>query len=143
MLGAAVRRGAGGPLHLLAELGPTARLHADAVRDVLRRSRTAPGSLGPRARTYAAEAWWRLTGDPAEAVPALLGAVSPGGLRDPRFPERRAVELLGEIGGPAVAALPALAALLASPWRHGGGVGPDEALRAATSAAVARMEGTG
>ncbi|MEO3975269.1 hypothetical protein [Streptomyces sp. CAU 1734] len=143
VLGAAVRRGAGGPLHLLAELGPAARVHADAVREVLRRSRTAPGSFGPRTRTHAAEAWWRLTGDPAEAVPALLDAVSPEGLRDPWVPSLRSVELLGEIGGPAAPALPALAALLASPWRHGGDVGSDEALRDAASGAVARIGGTG
>ncbi|MFD4372454.1 hypothetical protein [Streptomyces sp. NPDC058486] len=143
VLGSAVRRGAQGPFHLLAELGPTARVHADALRDVLRRSRTAPGSTGPRALTHAAEAWWRLTGDPAEAVPVLLGTLTcDDGLRDPWI-ARRTVELLGEIGGPAAPALPPLAALLASAWRHCGSVAADEALRDAASAAVARIEGTG
>ncbi|MFE2323495.1 hypothetical protein ACFXD5_06175 [Streptomyces sp. NPDC059385] len=139
-LGAAVRRGTGSPFHLLADLGPTARVHADAVRDVLRRSRTSPGSLGPRARTHAAEAWWRLTGDPTEAVPALLEAVSPEGLRDPWAPARRSVELLGEMGAAAAPALPALTALLASPWRHARGVASDEALRVAAGTAIDRIE---
>ncbi|MFG2332732.1 HEAT repeat domain-containing protein [Streptomyces sp. NPDC048604] len=142
VIGAAMRRGTGSPFHLLAELGPMAHAHAEAVRDVLRQSQTAPASVGPRARTHAAEAWWRLTGDPAEAVPALLPALCPDGLRDPWVAER-SVELLGEIGAPAAPALPALDALLASPWRHGGGVRSDEAIRAVASAAVTRIRGSG
>ncbi|MFD7974241.1 hypothetical protein [Streptomyces sp. NPDC059071] len=137
-----MRRGATVPFRLLADLGPAARVHADSVCDVLHQARRAPVSVGPQARTYAAEAWWRLTSDPTETIPALLMALSPDGPRD-AWAAQRAVELLGQIGGPATSALPALTALLASPWRHGGGVRPDETIRAAASTAVTRIQGTG
>ncbi|WP_203933779.1 hypothetical protein, partial [Virgisporangium ochraceum] len=88
-------------LPFLADLGPLASGHADRVRRLL----ALPGAWN---RVEAAGAWWRITGDAAQAVPALLAAVEP--LRERRSGPavRAAVRLLGAIGPGAEAALPRL-----------------------------------
>jgi hypothetical protein len=106
LLGQAVRRGPGhAVLSYLAELGPLAAAHAEPVR----RLHDGPGGWS---RVEAAHAWWRITGDPAPAVPVLIAATEPLRHRRTGPLVRAAVRYLGAIGGPAEAALPLLDAAL-------------------------------
>ncbi|THA77894.1 hypothetical protein [Streptomyces sp. A0592] len=115
--GAAVRSGtASHGLPFLADLGPLAAVHTTPVRRLM----DAPGAW---TRTYAAHAYWRITGDPEPAVPVLLAEVDPAWDGDPALPVREAVRTFGEIGAPAVSAAPLLHRILAQeerlgrPWR--------------------------
>ncbi|MFJ2593277.1 hypothetical protein [Streptomyces erythrochromogenes] len=115
--GAAVRSGtASHGLPFLADLGPLAAVHTTPVRRLME-------SPGAWTRTYAAHAYWRITGDPEPAVPVLLAEVDPAWDGDPALPVREAVRILGEIGAPAVSAAPLLRRILAQeerlsrPWR--------------------------
>ncbi|GGY81967.1 hypothetical protein [Streptomyces avidinii] len=105
--GAAVRSGsAGHGLPLLADLGPLATAHADAVHGLL-------DSPGAWTRVAAADAYWRITGDPEPAVPVLLAEVDPDWTGRPAVPVQEAVGRLGEIGTPAAGAVPLLRRILA------------------------------
>lgn len=112
--GSAARPGLGRPvLRYLADLGPLAAPYAGCVRALL-------GLPGEWSRVGAAEAWWRITGDPAPAVAALLPELAP--LAEHRVTELtlRTVRALGAIGPPAAAALPVLRAVAAGPPRRYG-----------------------
>ncbi|MDX3533076.1 hypothetical protein PV721_01560 [Streptomyces sp. MB09-01] len=136
--GAAVRAGAGRPvLAHLADLGPAAAPYVDAVRVLL-------DSPGAWTRAGAAHAWWRITGDSAEAVPALLSAVEPARACHPAFPTLTATRHLGAIGAPAAAAETVLAEMLAVERRTTGvfswsRVLEDEQVRRALSEALERI----
>ncbi|KOU28277.1 hypothetical protein ADK53_35045 [Streptomyces sp. WM6373] len=115
--GTAVRSGtASHGLPFLADLGPLAAAHTDAVRRLME-------SPGAWTRTYAAHAYWRITGDPGPAIPVLLAEADPAWAGDPAMPVREAVRILGKIGAPAVSAAPLLRRILAQeerlsrPWR--------------------------
>ncbi|MFD0268410.1 hypothetical protein ACFVGY_17815 [Streptomyces sp. NPDC127106] len=99
-------------LPYLADFGPAAARHTDAVRALM-------DSPGAWARVDAAHAWWRITGDPEPAVPVLLAAVDPEWDGHVAYPTPRAVRHLGEIGGPAAAARPVLTRLLERETRLG------------------------
>ncbi|MEV6676185.1 hypothetical protein AB0N09_04860 [Streptomyces erythrochromogenes] len=140
-IGAAARAGLGQPvLRHLADLGPQAAPYADAVRPLL----TCPGEWS---RVGAAEAWWRITGDAAPAVAALLPELAPlaGHATTPLV--LRTVRILGAIGGPAAAALPALHEVVSSPRRYGSVPAGEELHRAArqslSTIAQAPARGTG
>lgn len=92
-------------LPYLADLGPAAAGHADAVRGLT-------GSPGAWTRVAAAHAWWRITGDPEPAVPVLLEAVDPDFDGHPADVTPTAVRHLGAIGPAAAAAVPVLVRLL-------------------------------
>ncbi|MGW2275469.1 hypothetical protein [Streptomyces yangpuensis] len=116
--GAAVRSGtASHGLPFLADLGPLAAAHAAPVRRLME-------SPGAWTRTYAAHAYWRITGDPEPAVPVLLAEVDPDWTGRPDLPVPEAVRGLGEIGAPAAAAAPLLRRILAQderlaqPWEN-------------------------
>lgn len=100
-------------LRYLADLGPLAAPYAGSVRALL----DCPGEW---TRVGAAEAWWRITGDPDPAVAALLPELAP--LAEHRVTEvtLRTVRALGAIGPPAAVALPALRAVVAAPPRRYG-----------------------
>ncbi|MGW1248564.1 hypothetical protein [Streptomyces sp. NPDC002535] len=143
--GAAARAGLGQPvLRHLADLGPQAAPYADAVRPLL----TCPGAWS---RVGAAEAWWRITGDAAPAVAALLPELAPlaGHTTTPLV--LRTVRILGAVGSPAAAALPALHEVTSSSRRYGGIPADEELHRAACQALTAiaptptraRARGTG
>ncbi|WP_412075214.1 hypothetical protein ACLF6K_04265 [Streptomyces xanthophaeus] len=139
--GAAVRAGAGRPvLGHLADLGPAAADHADAVRALL-------GSPGAWTRAGAAHAWWRITGESAEAVPVLLGALQPDRAGHPAFPTLDLVRHFGAIGAPAAQARPVLQAMPAAGERitctygTGRNILEDEALCRALAEALERIEG--
>ncbi|MDK9497225.1 hypothetical protein QEZ40_001881 [Streptomyces katrae] len=133
--GAAVRAGLGQPvLRYLADLGPLAAPHADAVRPLL----TCPGEWS---RTGAAEAWWRITGDATPAVSALLPELAPLARHSVTPLVLRTVRVLGAIGGPAAAALPVLHEVASSPRRYGG-IPMDEELLGAVREALTAIEGT-
>jgi hypothetical protein len=85
-------------LRLLADLGSHAARYSKPVRAQL----AAPG---PWTRVQAALAWWRITGDPEPAVPALVHALSPlnSGFADDTC--RAAVRCLAEIGMTAATAV--------------------------------------
>ncbi|MFI1279478.1 hypothetical protein ACH4U5_01725 [Streptomyces sp. NPDC020858] len=120
--GAAARAGLGRPvLRYLADLGPLAAPYADAVRPLL----TCPGEWS---RVGAAEAWWRITGDAAPAVEALLPELAPPAGHRVTPLVLRTVRALGAIGRPAAAALPVLQAVMSSRRRHGGDILRDEEL---------------
>ncbi|MFJ4864221.1 hypothetical protein [Streptomyces sp. NPDC088748] len=106
--GAAVRSGtASHGLPFLADLGPLAAPHADAVRGLL-------DSPGAWTRAAAAHAYWRITGDAEPAVPVLLAEVDPHWTGQPAAPVQEAVRRLGEIGAPAAGpAAPLLRRILA------------------------------
>ncbi|MFI8446739.1 hypothetical protein [Streptomyces erythrochromogenes] len=105
--GAAVRSGtASHGLPFLADLGPLAAEHAAPVRRLME-------SPGAWTRTYAAHAYWRITGDPQPSVPVLLAEVDPAWEGSPAMPVRQAVHHLGEIGAPAAPAAPLLRGILA------------------------------
>ncbi len=109
--GAAVRSGtASHGLPFLADLGPLAAAHAGPVRRLM-------GSPGAWTRTYAAYAYWRITGDPDPAVPVLLAEVDPAWSGRPDLPVQEAVSRLGEIGAPAAEAAPLLRRILAQEER--------------------------
>ncbi|WP_327307042.1 hypothetical protein OG730_29290 [Streptomyces sp. NBC_01298] len=137
--GAAVRSGgAARGLPFLADLGPAAAGHADAVRGLME-------SPGTWTRIAAAHAYARITGDPEPAVPVLLAAVDPAWTGHPALPTREAVRRLGEIGGPAAAALPVLRTALASEERlsHPGARGrilADEAYVRTLTGALERID---
>ncbi|MEU2395568.1 hypothetical protein [Streptomyces sp. NPDC007369] len=99
-------------LPYLADLGPAAARHTDAVRALM-------DSPGAWTRVAAAHAWWRITGDPEPALPVLLGSVDPEWDGHPAYPTPRAVRHLGEIGAPAAAAEPVLTRLLERETRLG------------------------
>ncbi|MGE7386243.1 hypothetical protein ACQKM2_12290 [Streptomyces sp. NPDC004126] len=133
--GAAVRAGLGQPvLRYLADLGPLAAPHADAVRPLL----TYPGEWS---RTGAAEAWWRITGDAQPAVEALLPELAPLARHSATALVLRTVRVLGGIGGPAAAALPVLREVSSSPRRYGG-IPMDEELLGAVREALVAVERT-
>ncbi|MFD0380953.1 hypothetical protein [Streptomyces sp. NPDC127112] len=133
--GAAARAGLGQPvLRYLADLGPQAARHADAVRPLL----TCPGQWS---RVGAAEAWWRITGDAPPAVEALLPELAPLARHSADPLVLRTVRVLGAIGGPAAAALPVLHEVTSSPRRYGGIPADEELLRAARTA-MSAIEGT-
>ncbi|MGW1654316.1 hypothetical protein [Streptomyces atratus] len=112
------RRGREEAVGFLGELGPSATPYADRIRALL--AEREQGWLPLRC----GYALWRITGESGEAVPALLGLLSP--LQQGRYAYRAtitAVHRLAEIGPPAAAAAPALRAVLAAderPVRHGG-----------------------
>lgn len=109
--GAAVRSGtASHGLPFLADLGPLAAVHTTPVRRLME-------SPGAWTRTYAAHAYWRITGDPEPAVPVLLAEVDPAWDGDPALPVREAVRILGEIGAPAVSGASLLRRILAQEER--------------------------
>ncbi|MFJ9596071.1 hypothetical protein ACIRS3_25340 [Streptomyces virginiae] len=111
--GAAVRSGtASHGLPFLADLGPLAAAHAAPVRRLME-------SPGAWTRTYAAHAYWRITGDPGPAIPVLLAQVDPAWDGGSALPVREAVRILGEIGAPAVSAAPLLRRILAQEERLG------------------------
>ncbi|MEU6214153.1 hypothetical protein ABZ891_30190 [Streptomyces sp. NPDC047023] len=111
--GTAVRSGSGSHgLPFLADLGPLAAAHADAVLGLTR-------SPGGWTRVAAAYAYWRITGDAEPAVPVLLAAVDPEWTGNPAMPVREAVHRLGEIGAPAAEAAPLLRGILARGERLG------------------------
>lgn len=129
--GAAARAGHGRPvLRYLADLGPLAAPYADAVRPLL----ACPGEWS---RVGGAEAWWRITGDAAPAVEALLPELAPlaGHAVTPLV--LRTVRVLGAIGRPAAAAVPVLQQVTASPRRYGGDILRDEELCRAAREALA------
>ncbi|MET9570030.1 hypothetical protein ABZY34_12955 [Streptomyces virginiae] len=104
---AAVRSGtASHGLPFLADLGPLAAAHADPV---LRMTESA----GAWTRVAAAHAYWRITGDPAPAIPVLLAEVDPAWTGSPAMPVREAVHRLGGMGAPAGSAASLLRGLLA------------------------------
>ncbi|MFD8141846.1 hypothetical protein [Streptomyces sp. NPDC059708] len=128
--GTAVRAGLGqAVLRYLADLGPLASLHADAVRALL----TCPGQWS---RVGAAEAWWRITGDAGPAVEALLPELAPLARYSATPLVLRTVQVLGAIGGPAAAALPVLHEVASSPRRYGRIPADEELLRAVREALV-------
>ncbi|MFC8721565.1 hypothetical protein ACFUEL_29670, partial [Kitasatospora sp. NPDC057198] len=132
-VGAAVRAGLGRPVHrYLAELGPLAIDFADPVRELL----DAPGEFN---RIGAAEAWWRITGEPAPVLPVLRRLITGPAHGEADEPTLRAVRLLGAIGTPAAESAPLLRALLASERRHGATVALDEELCAAARTALERL----
>jgi hypothetical protein len=96
----------------LAEVGAAALPYADRLRGLLRRG---DGEGLPAAAGYAL---WRITGDPADAVPALISDVVP--LLEGR-PASAAtmvtVRRLGEVGLAAGAGVPVLRAILDSDYR--------------------------
>ncbi|MFJ6049452.1 hypothetical protein [Streptomyces sp. NPDC092307] len=111
MCAAAVRSGtASHGLPFLADLGPAAAAHADAVRGLME-------SPGAWTRVAAAHAYRRITGDPEPAVPVLLAEVDPAWTGHPALPVREAVRLIGEIGAPAATAVPLLVGILAQQER--------------------------
>ncbi|MFE1558087.1 hypothetical protein ACFW6V_24305 [Streptomyces sp. NPDC058734] len=129
--GAAARAGLGqAVLRYLADLGPLAAPHADAVRPLL----TQPGQWS---RTGAAEAWWRITGEAPPAVAALLPELAPLARHAADPLVLRSVRVLGAIGGPAAAALPVLHEVASSPRRYGGIPMDEQLLGAAWDALIA------
>lgn len=129
-----VRRGGTGGLgrpvlRYLADLGPLAAPYADAVRPLL----TCPGEWS---RVGAAEAWWRITGDAAPAVEALLPELAPLASHRVTPVTLRTVRARGAIGRPAAAALPVLQAVMSSRRRHGGDILRDEELFRVTRKAL-------
>ncbi|WP_327260770.1 hypothetical protein OG444_04010 [Streptomyces sp. NBC_01232] len=131
--GAAARAGLGQPvLRYLADLGPQAAPYADALRPLL----TCPGAWS---RVGAAEAWWRITGDAAPAVAALLPELAPLAGHTTTLPALRAVRILGAIGGPAASALPVLHEVTSSPRRYGD-IPADEALHRAARKALTAID---
>ncbi|MFI5546677.1 hypothetical protein ACIA6E_23225 [Streptomyces sp. NPDC051815] len=111
--GTAVRSGSGSHgLPFLADLGPLAAAHADAVLGLTR-------SPGGWTRVAAAYAYWRITGDAEPAVPVLLAEVDPEWTGNPAMPVREAVRRLGETGAPAAEAAPLLRGILARGERLG------------------------
>ncbi|GLW67948.1 hypothetical protein Kpho02_02470 [Kitasatospora phosalacinea] len=132
-VGAAARAGLGHPVYrYLAALGPLALDFAEPVRELL----DAPGEFS---RVGAAVAWWRITGDPAPALPVLLRQLAGPADGTAGEPTLRAVRLLGEIGAPAGVAAPPLRALLAAERRHGATIALDEELCAAARTALERL----
>ncbi|WP_374772268.1 hypothetical protein OG756_03190 [Streptomyces sp. NBC_01310] len=130
MCGAAARAGLGRPvLRHLADLGPPAAPYADAVRPLL----TCPGEWS---RVGAAEAWWRITGEAAPAVEALLPELAPLAGHRVTPLVLRTVRALGAIGGPAAAARPVLEAVMSSRRRYGGVILRDEELFRVTQKAL-------
>jgi hypothetical protein len=73
-------------------------LAAAGARETIRPLTTTTAAA--RVRAAAASALWAASGDPDEAIPVLLGLIDD--------PVTEAVDLLGEIGPPAAAALPRL-----------------------------------
>ncbi|MFZ3493415.1 hypothetical protein ACODT5_09355 [Streptomyces sp. 5.8] len=134
--GSAARAGLGRPvLRYLADLGPLVAPYAGSVRALL-------GLPGEWSRVDAAEAWWRITGDPAPAVAALLPELAP--LAEHRVTELtlRTVRALGAVGPPAAAALPVLRAVAAGPpRRYGASFRMDEELLRDARAALDRIGG--
>ncbi|MFF3013169.1 hypothetical protein [Streptomyces sp. NPDC057939] len=133
VIGAALRTGRGRVvLSHLADLGPLAADCSDDVAPLL-------GSLGEWTRVGAAGAWWRLTGDADTAVAALLPELRrlSDHAADPLL--LRAVDLLGAIGRPAAAAVPALTAVIASERRYGASIVLDEQLCRAARTALAAI----
>ncbi|MBP0453444.1 hypothetical protein J5Y04_28435 [Kitasatospora sp. RG8] len=134
VLGEAVAAGPGRPhLRYLADLGPLASRHAEAVRALL-------DHPGDWTRVEAAHAWWRLTGEPGPAVEVLAGELASARPTD----ELPAVlRYLTGIGGPAAAAAPVLEAYLSGHRRELGGTPltprQDELLTAAAAGALAAI----
>ncbi|MFB7619002.1 hypothetical protein [Kitasatospora sp. NPDC056181] len=134
VLGEAVEAGPGRPhLRYLADLGPLASRHAEAVRALL-------DHPGDWTRVEAAHAWWRLTGEPGPAVEVLAGELASARPTD----ELPAVlRYLTGIGGPAAAAAPVLEAYLSGHRRQLGGTPltprQDELLTAAAAGALAAI----
>ncbi|WP_392674854.1 hypothetical protein [Streptomyces sp. LN785] len=119
-------------LRYLADLGPLAASYADAVRPLL----DCPGEWS---RVGAAEAWWRITGDPAPAVAALLPELAPLAAFRTSPPLLRTVRVLGAIGEPAAAALPALRAVTASRRRCNANILRDDELCRTAREALIRI----
>lgn len=92
---------------------------------------------GEWSRVGAAEAWWRITGDAAPAVAALLAELAPLAGHPTTPLVLRTVRILGAIGGPAAAALPALHEVTTSPRRYGDIRVDEELHRAARQALTA------
>jgi hypothetical protein len=133
------KNAARGPLELLAELDTDAGGYADRIRGVLH------SEDHPWLAPHAAYAWWRVTGDPTEAVPPLVDVIRrvtqgyPAG-----HAARLATSRLGEIGAPAAEAAPLLQWILntdrrtvaSGKWRS---ISDDDALRESATAALERM----
>jgi hypothetical protein len=142
VIGAAVRRGPGHALlRCLAELGPAAGAYALDVRELL----ALPGDWN---RAEAAHAYWRITGDPGPAVPALLAVLEP--LRSGRTGPAvlRAVHHTGALGSAAAPMLPLLAEVIAARHRFTDPLSrrpilDDEALLHAARTADARIRADG
>lgn len=135
--GPADRAGFGRPvLRYLADLGPLAAPYAASVRALL-------DSPGEWSRVGAAEAWWRITGDPDPALPALLPELAPLAEHQVTELTLRTVRALGAIGPPAAAALPALRAVVAAPpRRYGASFLMDEELLRDAREALDRIGGS-
>ncbi|AWZ15181.1 hypothetical protein [Streptomyces sp. ICC1] len=133
----------------LGRIGPAASAAADALA-ALARGDTSPWRFGPgterspkpwQGAQTAAWAHWRITGDPAPAVAALLPELRPldGHALSPLV--LRAVRALGAVGPPAAAALPVLRAVLASERRSCADILWDEELCRAAREALEEIEG--
>ncbi|MFD6874071.1 MULTISPECIES: hypothetical protein [unclassified Streptomyces] len=133
VIGAALRTGRGRVvLSHLADLGPLAAGFSDDVAPLL-------GSPGEWTRVGAAGAWWRLTGDADTAVATLLPELRRLSeyAADPLI--LRAVDLLGSIGRPAAAAVPALTSVTTSERRYGASILLDEELCRGAHTALAAI----
>lgn len=133
----------------LGRIGPAASAAADALA-ALARGDTSPWRFGPgterspkpwQGAQTAAWAHWRITGDPAPAVAALLPELRPldGHALSPLV--LRAVRALGAVGPPAAAALPVLRTVLASERRSCADILWDEELCRAAREALEGIEG--
>ncbi|MCT4355018.1 hypothetical protein M5362_17965 [Streptomyces sp. Je 1-79] len=127
---------------LLGELGPAGAPYVPRLRALLTRHRTSwlPLRVGA--------ALWRITGETHEVVPVLIGAIEPfaGGGGKATRAVTETIRLLGEIGPPAVEAVPLLRRYLDAderPVPHGGwrSVPDDDELCAAARAALLAVRG--
>ncbi|MFF9014286.1 hypothetical protein ACF09C_15125 [Streptomyces sp. NPDC014870] len=136
--------GGEGAATLLGELGPAAASYVPRLCELLTRHRTSwlPLRVGA--------ALWRITGETHEVVPVLVGAIEPfageGGKATRAVTET--IRLLGEIGPPAVEAVPLLRRYLDAderPVPHGSwrSVPDDDELCDATRAALLAISGPG
>jgi len=127
----------------LGELGPRAAASADRLRQLTR----AEGPWRDWIRVEAARALWRVTGDTSAAVPVLAQVLSPVADGPVRPVQAAALTCLASMGSPVPEAVPAAAAILASPRRLGFSAGwrgfiEDEQVRA-MAAVLARGDEAG
>ncbi|WP_034261414.1 hypothetical protein [Actinospica robiniae] len=138
VLGAAAEAGYFHPvLRYLADLGPLAAAHAPAVRALI----DLPGEWN---QVESAHAYWRMTGDPGPAVPALARRLR--GLTRDGFSSAcmRAVRYVGAIGPAAAEVEPeligSLTALLTAERRVGRTIVEDEELLQAARHALRELQ---
>lgn len=138
VLGAAAEAGYCHPvLRYLADLGPLAVAHAAAVRALI----ALPGEWN---QVESAHAYWRITGDPVPAVPALAGRLRGLSRHDFSLACMRAVQYLGRIGPAAAEIEPdligSLGALLDARRRIGRTIVEDEELLETTRHTLCRLQ---